>query len=95
MFVLKKMFVFLCSLLQVVSAMIPSTEYNTSESQMQAKHILYVKNVVRMLRICGSRHHQLLLTTEGLSSFHSAVVDLIDMTEAIVGKFTHIFFFFI
>lgn len=81
------MSVFGCSLLQVVSAMIPSTEHNSSESQMQAKHILYVKNVVRMLRICGVRHQQLLSTTEGMSSFHAAVVDLIDMIEAIVGKF--------
>lgn len=75
--------------------MLPSLEHPSSESQMHAKHILYVKNVVRMLRICGSRHHQLLSTAEGLSSFHSAVVDLIDMIEAIVGKPIVIPFFFI
>lgn len=65
--------------------MVTLPEHNSSESQMQAKRILYVKNVVRMLRICGSRHHQLLSTAEGLSSFNSAVVDLIDMIEQTVG----------
>ncbi len=74
------------SLLQSASDMRPQSEVTTSSSQKHSllKRVLYVKTVVRMLRLCGSKYQQLLTTKEGLSSYHSAVNDLLNLIELIV-----------
>lgn len=55
-------------------------------SQMQSKRILYVKTIVRMLRLCGSKNQQLLTTPEGAKAFQATVIDLIKLIEGVVSK---------
>lgn len=55
-------------------------------SQVQSKRILYVKTIVRMLRLCGSKSQQLLTTPEGVKAFHTTVIDLIKLIEGVVSR---------
>lgn len=55
-------------------------------SQVQSKRILYVKTIVRMLRLSGSKNQQLLTTPEGVKAFQTTVIDLIKLTEGVVAK---------
>lgn len=59
------------------------------QSQIQPKRILYVKSIVRMLRLSGSKNQQLLSTPEGVKGFHSAVIDLLRLFEGIATKDNH------
>lgn len=66
----------------------PQSESTSSQKHSLLKRTLYVKTVVRMLRLCGSKYQQLLSTKEGLSSYHSAVNDLLNLVESVCqGKF--------
>lgn len=78
------------SLLQTVSSIIsPDTEQHTQPpSQLQAKRILYVKSIVRLLRLCGSKYQQLLTTPDGLKSFHTAIFNLLALINGVVTKGT-------
>lgn len=60
-----------------------SSPLHCSANQIQAKRILYVKTMVRLLRLCGSKHQQLLGTKNGLQAFHEAVIRLIDTVDSI------------
>lgn len=87
-------FAFAFSLLQTASSMIASPSANNSEqtgmkSQMRAKRILYVKSIVRLLRLCGSKYQQLLTTADGSKSFNSAIFNLLTLISSIAsqGKF--------
>lgn len=67
-----------------------ATTSSSSQQHSLVKRVLYVKTVVRMLRLCGSKYQQLLTTKEGLSSYHSAVNDLLNLIENISkGKSGH------
>lgn len=59
----------------------PQNEMTSSQQHSLLKRLLYVKTVVRMLRLCGSKYQQLLSTKEGLSSYQSAVNDLLSLIE--------------
>lgn len=50
-------------------------------SQTQAKRILYVKTIVRLLRLCGAKNQQLLSTPDGLLAFRAAIVRLLDLID--------------
>lgn len=83
------------SLLQTASSIIaPETDYSQPQSQLQAKRILYVKSIVRLLRLCGSKYQQLLTTPDGSKSFHSAIFNLLALINGVVkkGKYFCVFF---
>lgn len=69
------------------------TEHSQLQSQLQAKRILYVKSIVRLLRLCGSKYQQLLTTPDGLKSFHSAIFNLLSLINGAVTKGINIFYF--
>lgn len=78
---------YILSLLQTASAIItPDAEQAQPASQLQAKRILYIKSIVRMLRLCGSKYQQLLTTPDGSKSFHSAIVNLLTLVNGAVTK---------
>lgn len=60
----------------------PPPASNLPKSQIQAKRILYVKSVIRLLRLCGSKHQQLLSHKDGLKSFYAAVSQLLALIES-------------
>lgn len=71
----------------------PQSEMKSSQQHSLVKRMLYVKTVVRMLRLCGSKYQQLLSTKEGLSSYHAAVNDLLNLIENVCqGKIQYFFF---
>lgn len=76
------------SLLQTASSIVSSdSEQHTQlPSQLQAKRILYVKSIVRLLRLCGSKYQQLLTTPDGLKSFHTAIFNLLALINGVVTK---------
>lgn len=76
------------SLLQTASSIIASdSEQHTQlPSQLQVKRILYVKTIVRLLRLCGSKYQQLLTTPDGLKSFHTAIFNLLALINGVVAK---------
>lgn len=76
------------SLLQTASSIIASDteQHNQLPSQLQAKRILYVKSIVRLLRLCGSKYQQLLTTPDGLKSFHTAIFNLLALINGVVTK---------
>lgn len=76
---------FIVSLLQSAADMRGQSETASTTSQQHSlvKRVLYVKTVVRMLRLCGSKYQQLLTTKEGLSAYHLAVNDLLNLIENI------------
>lgn len=55
-------------------------------SQFQAKRILYVRSIVRLLRTCGSKYQQLLSTKPGTQAFHNSVLTLLTVIENILIK---------
>lgn len=63
-----------------------NTEQNQSLSQLQAKRILYVKSIVRMLKLCGSKYQQLLQTADGVKSFHASANNLLILIDSVVTK---------
>lgn len=52
---------------------------------LQSKRLLYVKTIVRLLRQCGIKYQQLLSNKEGISSFHTTVIELIFLIEKIAN----------
>lgn len=69
----------------MASSMNINSPSNLSPSQVQAKRMLYVKSVIRMLRLCGSKYQQLLSHKDGLKSFHSAVVHLLTIIDNVTA----------
>lgn len=63
-----------------------ATEQSQVQSQMKAKRILYVKSIVRLLRLCGSKYQQLLTTADGSKSFHAAISNLLTLIGSIVNR---------
>lgn len=89
------------SLLQTASSIIApgsATDYTQQQHQVKAKRILYVKSIVRLLRLCGSKYQQLLTTSDGSKSFHLAIFNLLRLIDEVVKKGKHsidgTFFFF-
>lgn len=51
------------------------------------KRIVYVKTIVRLLRLCGSKYQQLLVSAEGAVAFRVAVQHLLGLIENLaVGR---------
>lgn len=50
---------------------------NGVSSQHQAKRLLYVRTIIRLLRSCGAKYVKLLLTPEGIKTFHTATILLL------------------
>lgn len=57
-----------------------------SAHQIQAKRILYVKTIVRLLRLCGSKYQQLLSTKDGQRMYHATVLRLLDVVNSITSS---------
>lgn len=75
------------SLLQVASCIrIVDTEHGQPMTLLQSKRILYVKSIVRMLRLCGSKYQQLMATADGQISFNAAVHNLMTLINNNVTK---------
>lgn len=55
------------------------------DRQSQAKRILYVKTIVRLLRLCGSKNQQLLTTADGVAAFRAAVMRLLNAIDELAG----------
>lgn len=55
------------------------------DRQSQAKRILYVKTIVRLLRLCGSKNQQLLTTADGVTAFRAAVMRLLNAIDELAG----------
>lgn len=68
-------------LLQNVFAMSDLSDLSISTYHMQAKRLLYVRTMIRLLRLCCSKYQQLLLSKDGVKSFQSAVRHLLNMIE--------------
>lgn len=76
------------SILQLASCMqMPNVgiERSASGTETQAKRILYVKTIVRLLRLCGSKYQQLLATSDGLGAFRAAVGRLLDLIDGLAS----------
>lgn len=85
-------FQIICSLLQTASSIIATgygTEYTQHQHQVTAKRILYVKSIVRLLRLCGSKYQQLLTTADGSKSFHLAIFNLLRLIDGVAKKGEH------
>lgn len=50
-------------------------------SEINAKRLLYVRMMTRLLRGCGTKHHQLVATQDGTQAFNSVIVDLLCLIE--------------
>lgn len=59
-----------------------NSQSDQSKSLVQAKRILYVKNIVRLFRLCGSKYQQLLSHKDGRKSFHCSVLQLINQIDS-------------
>lgn len=53
--------------------------------QIQSKRILYVKTIVRLLRLCGSKYQQLLSTKDGQAAYYSAVIRLLETVDSVTS----------
>lgn len=73
------------SILQAASSMHVNSPSPISAHQIQAKRILYVKTIVRLLRLCGSKYQQLLSTKDGQRTFHATVLRLLDVVNSITS----------
>lgn len=49
--------------------------------EINAKRLLYVRMITRLLRACGTKHHQLLSTTDGTKAFNAVIVDLLTLIQ--------------
>lgn len=61
-----------------------ATPYSSDPSTV-AKRALYVKTIVRLLRLCGTKNQQLLSAAEGVQAFRAAVRRLLDAIDALAG----------
>ena len=72
------------SLLQAASGMtdkIPDS-VNVQQSVLQAKRIAYVRSIVRLLKGCDGKLHQLLATKQGQAMFNAAIQTLLNSIES-------------
>jgi hypothetical protein len=56
----------------------------STESHAQAKRILYVRSVVRLLRNCGSKHQSLLANSSGTKCYNTAIVNLMSNVNGVL-----------
>lgn len=52
-----------------------------SKSEANAKRLLYVRMMTRLLRGCGTKYQQLLSTTEGTKAFNTIICDLLTLIQ--------------
>uniref|UniRef100_A0A336MQE8 CSON004001 protein n=1 Tax=Culicoides sonorensis TaxID=179676 RepID=A0A336MQE8_CULSO len=51
------------------------------KSEINAKRLLYVRMITRLLRGCGTKYHQLLSTVDGTKAFNAVIGDLLTLIE--------------
>ena len=72
------------SLLQTVSCMkeLPNDDQNIQKTVVTAKRMTYVRSVVRLLKGCDAKLHQLMATKQGQEMFHQACMALLSSIES-------------
>lgn len=72
------------SLLQTVSSMkeIPKDSQNVQKTVVTAKRMAYVRSVVRLLKSCDAKIHQLLATKQGQEMFQQATMSLLTSIDS-------------
>jgi hypothetical protein len=70
-------------LLQTASCMkeLPKDAQNIQKTVVTAKRMAYVRSVVRLLKGCDAKLHQLMATKQGQEMFHQALMSLITTIE--------------
>lgn len=73
----------LLSLLQVASCMKEfSRDHNVQQSVLMAKRMAYVRSVVRLLRSCDAKLHQLMSSKQGQDLFNEACGSLLNLIDS-------------
>lgn len=72
----------LLSLLQVASCMKEFNSRDVQQSVLMAKRMAYVRSVVRLLRGCDAKLHQLMGTKQGRDLFNDACVSLLNLIDS-------------
>jgi hypothetical protein len=74
----------LLSLLQVASCMkeFNTREVNVQQSVLMAKRMAYVRSIVRLLRGCDAKLHQLISTKQGRDLFNESLGSLLNIIDA-------------
>lgn len=57
-----------------------------SRSMVNAKRLLYVRMITRLLRSCGTKYQQLLSVSDGSKNFNNAISDLLVLIDQSVSK---------
>lgn len=72
------------SLLQTVSCMkeLPKEVQNVQKTAVTAKRMTYVRSIVRLLKGCDAKLHQLMATKQGQEMFHQAFIALLSSIES-------------
>lgn len=72
------------SLLQMVSCMkeLPKDAQNIQKTVVTAKRMTYVRSIVRLLKGCDGKLHQLMATKQGQEMFHQACLCLLTSIES-------------
>lgn len=65
----------------MASCMHLTTDCSAAAAFAKDKRIVYVKTIVRLLRLCGSKNQQLLVSAEGATAFRVAVQQLLDLID--------------
>ncbi|XP_063706197.1 ectopic P granules protein 5 homolog [Culicoides brevitarsis] len=71
----------LLHLLIVVAGFAGESIPTTSKAVINAKKLLYVRMMTRLLRGCGTKYHQLLSGVEGTKAFNAIIADLLTLIE--------------
>ncbi|CRK89101.1 CLUMA_CG002515, isoform A, partial [Clunio marinus] len=76
------------SLLQVASCMkeLPRDCQNLQKTSVTAKRMGYVRSIVRLLKGCDAKLHQLMETKKGQEMFHQACISLFSSIESCVSN---------
>ncbi|XP_055908978.1 ectopic P granules protein 5 homolog isoform X2 [Eupeodes corollae] len=74
-------------LLSVSSAMMPEKAAVGPITHATAKRILYARFIVKLLRMCATKHNKLVATKDGFKAFSTALQELMDLMERSVVIF--------
>lgn len=70
------------SLLQVASCLKDYHGQNLQQSVLMAKRMVYVRSIVRLLRSCDAKMHQLMSTKQGRDLFNEACCSLLNLIDS-------------
>lgn len=76
------------SLLQTASCMkeLPKEAQNVQKTVVTAKRMGYIRSVVRLLKGCDAKLHQLMATKQGQDMFHQACMALLSSIESCLNS---------